>query len=143
MTSWTDDFQTVTLFVKDLAAARRFYREVFGLPSHFEDENCAVFRFGPVQINLLDVRAAPELVAPAEIGGDGVRVVMTIGVDDVDAVARDVAARGATLLNGPLDRPWGVRTASFCDPDGHVWEVAAPVSPAPPPARSESAAGNA
>ena len=28
------------------------------------------------------------------------------------------------LLNGPLDRPWGVRTASFSDPGGHIWEIA-------------------
>jgi uncharacterized glyoxalase superfamily protein PhnB len=24
-----------------------------------------------------------------------------------------------------MDREWGVRTASFTDPDGHIWEVAA------------------
>jgi lactoylglutathione lyase len=24
-----------------------------------------------------------------------------------------------------MDRVWGVRTAAFADPDGHVWEVAA------------------
>jgi uncharacterized glyoxalase superfamily protein PhnB len=29
-----------------------------------------------------------------------------------------------SLLNGPLDRPWGVRTATFTDPDGHIWEIA-------------------
>jgi uncharacterized glyoxalase superfamily protein PhnB len=32
---------------------------------------------------------------------------------------------GVDLLNGPVDRPWGVRTPSFRDPAGHVWEVAA------------------
>jgi uncharacterized glyoxalase superfamily protein PhnB len=28
------------------------------------------------------------------------------------------------LLNGPMNRPWGIRTAAFTDPDGHIWEVA-------------------
>jgi uncharacterized glyoxalase superfamily protein PhnB len=28
------------------------------------------------------------------------------------------------LINGPIDRPWGMRTACFADPDGHVWEIA-------------------
>jgi uncharacterized glyoxalase superfamily protein PhnB len=28
------------------------------------------------------------------------------------------------LLNGPMDRPWGIRTAAFADPAGHVWEIA-------------------
>ncbi len=32
--------------------------------------------------------------------------------------------RGVALLNGPVDRPWGVRTAAFADPSGHVWEIA-------------------
>jgi uncharacterized glyoxalase superfamily protein PhnB len=32
------------------------------------------------------------------------------------------------LLNGPLNRPWGVRTASFTDPGGHIWEVAQELS---------------
>ncbi len=30
----------------------------------------------------------------------------------------------AGLLNGPVDRPWGMRTASFTDPGGHIWELA-------------------
>jgi len=33
-----------------------------------------------------------------------------------------------TLLNGPMDREWGVRTASFTDPDGHIWELAQALS---------------
>jgi uncharacterized glyoxalase superfamily protein PhnB len=28
------------------------------------------------------------------------------------------------LLNGPIDRPWGRRTAAFADPAGNVWEIA-------------------
>jgi uncharacterized glyoxalase superfamily protein PhnB len=31
---------------------------------------------------------------------------------------------GVDLVNGPIDRPWGRRTASFADPSGHVWEIA-------------------
>ena len=48
----------------------------------------------------------------------------TIGVDDVDAMCAELAKRGVELLNGPIDRPWGVRTAAFRDPAGHVWEIA-------------------
>jgi lactoylglutathione lyase len=33
-------------------------------------------------------------------------------------------SRGVALLNGPIDRPWGMRTASFRDPDGYIWEIA-------------------
>ncbi|MGW2082190.1 VOC family protein [Streptomyces sp. NPDC001939] len=48
----------------------------------------------------------------------------TLPVDDVDAMCKALTARGVTLLNGPMDRPWGIRTASFRDPGGHVWEIA-------------------
>lgn len=33
-------------------------------------------------------------------------------------------ALGIDLVNGPIDRPWGIRTALFADPDGHLWEFA-------------------
>ncbi len=54
----------------------------------------------------------------------GSRMQFTIGVEDVDAMCAQLAERGVTLLNGPMDRPWGVRTASFRDPGGHIWEIA-------------------
>ena len=48
---------------------------------------------------------------------------ISIEVDDVDAMCAELAARGVKLLNGPMDRPWGIRTASFQDPAGHIWEI--------------------
>ena len=33
-------------------------------------------------------------------------------------------SRGVAMLNGPIDRPWGKRTAAFLDPSGTVWEIA-------------------
>ena len=54
----------------------------------------------------------------------GVRSQFTLFVEDVDAKAAELQGRGVELLNGPMDRPWGIRTASFRDPGGHVWEIA-------------------
>jgi catechol 2,3-dioxygenase-like lactoylglutathione lyase family enzyme len=123
---WPGPIEAITLFTEDLAATKDFYLAVFGLPVHYEDENSAVFRFGESLINLLDVSQAPELVGPAAVAGReaGVRMQFTLGVEDVDAACRRLQARGATLLNGPVDRPWGIRTASFRDPGGHIWEIA-------------------
>ena len=45
-------------------------------------------------------------------------------VDDVDGVRPDLDKAGVALLSGPADRPWGMRTMTFADPDGHVWEIA-------------------
>jgi len=77
-------------------------------------------------VNLLEVGQAPSLVAPATVASPdaGVRFQFTLGVDDVDSMCDELRARGVELLNGPMDRPWGIRTASFRDPGGHIWEIA-------------------
>lgn len=126
MSDWPGGIAAITLFVEDLGEAKRFYREVFGLPVHYEDYNSAVFEFGGTLINLLQVDQAPALVAPAAVASQsaGVRFQFTLGVDDVDATCAELEGRGVELLNGPIDRPWGIRTASFRDPGGHIWEIA-------------------
>ena len=77
-------------------------------------------------INVLSAAAAVELVEPASVAseGSGVSAVYTLRVADVDATTAGLEAAGVKLLSGPLDRPWGVRTASFQDPSGHTWELA-------------------
>jgi uncharacterized glyoxalase superfamily protein PhnB len=69
------------------------------------------------------------LIAPAGVGSreGGSRFQLTIWVDDTDAVCEELAKRGVDRLNGPIDREWGMPTASFTDPDGHIWEVAAKI----------------
>jgi catechol 2,3-dioxygenase-like lactoylglutathione lyase family enzyme len=125
VSSWPGSIRAITLFVEDLQASKRFYRDVFGLPITFEDESSAVFDFGNTLINLLKISEAHELIAPATVASHeaGSRMQFTLLVDDVDAASADLTARGVELLNGPIDRPWGLRTASFSDPAGHVWEI--------------------
>jgi catechol 2,3-dioxygenase-like lactoylglutathione lyase family enzyme len=124
--AWPGAIDAITLFVEDLEVAKRFYREVFELPVVFEDDSSAVFRFGETLVNLLKTSEAPGLVEPAAVAtrDAGVRFQFTLGVDDVDAMCEELKGRGVDLLNGPMDRPWGIRTASFRDPAGHIWEIA-------------------
>ena len=122
--------EAITLFVGDLATTKAFYTDVFGHPLVHEDPEAVTFRFGSLLVNLLVVGSAAELIEPARVGADaeGSRFVLTVGVPDVDAACARLAALDVGLLNGPMDRPWGVRTAAFADPDGHVWELAAPIA---------------
>jgi catechol 2,3-dioxygenase-like lactoylglutathione lyase family enzyme len=124
--AWPRGIDAITLFVEDLETTKEFYRRAFGLPVHYEDDDSAVFNFGGLLINLLKVSEAPELIEPAAVAAPdaGSRFQFTIGVDDVDAMCADLASRGVEMLNGPIDRPWGIRTASFRDPAGHIWEIA-------------------
>lgn len=123
---WPKGISAITLFVEDLATAGQFYRDVFGLAVVFEDDESVVFRFGGTLVNLLKSTAAGELIEPAVVAPReaGSRLQLTIDVDDVDAMCADLLKRGVVLLNGPFDRPWGVRTACFMDPGGHIWEIA-------------------
>jgi len=120
----------ITLFVEDPQRSKSFYQDVFDLPAIYEDEDAAAFRFENMILNLLKIPAARDLIEPGAVAsreaGSGFQ--LTIGVDDVDAACSQLAARGVSLLNGPMDREWGMRTASFTDPDGHIWEVAQELS---------------
>jgi catechol 2,3-dioxygenase-like lactoylglutathione lyase family enzyme len=124
--AWPSGIGAITVFAEDFAETRQFYVDVFGLPIAFEDESSAAFDFGNTLINVLDARDAPELIAPTPVAAPdaGARAQFTINVEDVDATCAELERRGVTLLNGPIDRPWGVRTAAFADPAGHIWEVA-------------------
>lgn len=123
---WPGDIAAITLFVDDLEESKHFYMRAFSLALTFEDSDSAVFRFGDMLVNLLKVTAAPELIEPACVAprDSGSRFVLTIHVDDVDARCADLQRNGVAIVNGPVDRPWGPRTASFSDPSGHIWEIA-------------------
>lgn len=121
-----DRIEVVTLFVDDIDEAKAFYQKVFAPEVVYEDAVSSVLKFSGTMINLLKVTEAPQLVEPSVVAapGSGARVLLTIKVDAVDAVCAELRKLGVTLLNGPIDRPWGRRTAAFADPSGHVWEVA-------------------
>jgi catechol 2,3-dioxygenase-like lactoylglutathione lyase family enzyme len=127
--AWPKGINAITLFVENLEVMRQFYEKVFGLPIIFEDPNSTVFSFGTTIINLLKVAEAGELIGPAKVANReaGTRFVFTIEVDDVDTMCAELTARGVELLNGPMNRPWGIRTASFMDPSGYIWEIAKPL----------------
>jgi lactoylglutathione lyase len=113
----------ITLFTEDKDRAKEFYTRAFDAAPLMEDETSALFRFENTMINLVDARSAAEMIAPGTIG-TGSRLQLSIFVEDVDATIEELRGRGVELLNGPIDRPWGQRTAAFADPDGHIWEVA-------------------
>lgn len=119
----------ITMFVADHERAKSFYEQAFDAEIVYEDEDAIAFKFESIIVNLLVTREAHELIGPAVVAEQeaGSRFQLTINVLDTDAVCEELARRGVTLLNGPIDRPWGLRTAAFADPDGHIWEVAAEI----------------
>lgn len=126
MPSSLKQVSAISLFVEDVPAAKQFYHVVFGAETVVEDNVSAALRFDNLILNLLDVGSAGEIIEPHAPGAHnaGSRFQLSIWVDDVDAVCTRLRERGVTLLAGPKDRPWGMRTANFIDPSGHSWEVA-------------------
>jgi len=124
--SWAKRVFAVTLFTDDLAESTRFYRDVLEMPVLNEDATSCAFRFpGGILINVVTLAATHDLIEPAPVGGAGTpaRMMLTLEVGDVDAVHERLSGRGVHFLNGPMDRPWGPRTATFADPSGHCWEL--------------------
>ena len=120
-----NEVEVITLFVDEIASSRAFYAKVFAPEIVWEDAVSSVLRFGSLLINLLEVSRAPPLVEPLRVAESsaGARALLTIRVVDVDQVCSALREIGVDLLNGPINRPWGRRTASFADPSGHVWEI--------------------
>jgi catechol 2,3-dioxygenase-like lactoylglutathione lyase family enzyme len=119
----------ITMFIEDRDRAKAFYERALDASPVYEDDNSVVFKLENMVVNLLVSREAHDLIQPAPVAepGTGSRFQLTVWVDDTDAACRELGRRGIELLNGPMDRPWGLRTAAFADPDGHVWEVAAEI----------------
>ncbi|GAA4959210.1 VOC family protein [Actinoplanes utahensis] len=64
------------------------------------------------------------------------RTLLSIEVDDVDALLPRVEAAGGRLLGPPNDMPWGQRVAHVHDPDGNMVNLTCPV-PAREPAAQQ------
>lgn len=126
MISELQKIECCTLFVENLAPVRAFYEDVFGLKTVYEDKVSAVLKFENLMINLLQISEAPQLITPAKVAGQssGSRLLFTVLVKNVDSVCERLQQHKVKLLNGPINRPWGRRTAAFTDPAGNAWEVA-------------------
>jgi lactoylglutathione lyase len=119
----------ITLFVEDPERSKEFYGRVFAAEPVFEDESSVAFKVGDVFLNLLKRgEAVVELLGPVPASGSGASFELTIFVEDVDAECVELGRREVSIVHGPLDRPWGMRTAAFLDPDGYVWEIATEIS---------------
>lgn len=131
MNSKLKRINVVVLFVSDLDRTKAFYQDTLGLSLNGEDEKSSVFEFEGTLLILLDVSSAQDLLsidAVAASPPSGARSLLVSFVEDVDAIYSDFTAKGVEFVRTPIDRPWGLRTAHFKDPEGNIWEIAQPVA---------------
>jgi uncharacterized protein len=129
----------ITLAVADLERALAFYRDGLGLESEgvigTEFVGSDVEPAGAVGMFHLEGGLILALYPRTELAKDasipfekaktgefsiGHAVASRAAVDELLARA---AARGAVVTAPPADRPWGIYSGYFRDPDGHLWEV--------------------
>jgi catechol 2,3-dioxygenase-like lactoylglutathione lyase family enzyme len=124
MTEWEREIGAMTLYVPDLDRAQEFYQAVFGLEAQTMDESTVMVRFKNMYVFLHKSATAqhpqPEIQEEAQNGVGQFAIIVT----DADAVCAEITERGVKPLSGPADRSWGMRTATFADPAGHIWEIA-------------------
>ncbi len=131
----------VILVVEDLDRALAFYTEVLDLPLGHRAGSYAQLATGATRVGLYERAAMSHLLGRRLDAPDPDRPGFELGflVPDCDAAYTELVRRGAEPAVAPTDRPWGQRTAYVRDPDGHLVELAATLSPAPPSSASASA----
>ncbi len=114
------------LFVRDLARCLTFYRDTLGLEVTESTPERVAVHMENVYFLLLEVSAAAHMISEEanalKIEG-GPRVLLAAGVEDVDVAYEALKAKGVAFLRPPTNQPWGLRTAYFADPEGHLWEI--------------------
>jgi catechol 2,3-dioxygenase-like lactoylglutathione lyase family enzyme len=129
----------ITLAVADLQRSLDFYRDGLGLESpgivgtEFTGDEVtpagAVAMFRLEGGSILSLYPRTELAkdgnvppGPAQSGEFSIGQLVA-SRDEVDAVMAQAEAAGATLTDPPHERPWGIYSGYFRDPDGHLWEI--------------------
>jgi lactoylglutathione lyase len=115
----------ITLFVEDEQRSKEFYEHVFELAAVDEGHGTVILKLDNLFLRLLKRdEAEHEMLGQVPLAGphSGASVQLAIRVEDVDALCAELAERGASIVYGPVDRPWGVRNAGLVDPDGHIWQ---------------------
>ncbi len=128
-----DHVTVLTLGVDDLERSMKFYRDGLGLPTRglmgteWEHGTIALFDLqGKLKLALfprgdlaLDARIKQSSPSPTEFS-----IGQSVGSKaEVDAVMKQAERAGATVTDPAHDRPWGVYSGYFADPDGHLWEI--------------------
>ncbi len=124
----------ITLGVRDLARARRFYEQGLGWrASALGGDEVAFYQCGGMIVGLFGeaaLAADAELPPPGVARGDapafrGVALAQNVAERQaVDALLAEAQKAGGRIVRAATEKWWGGYAGYFADPDGHLWEVA-------------------
>jgi catechol 2,3-dioxygenase-like lactoylglutathione lyase family enzyme len=115
------------IFVRDMAAMRRFYEDILGFPLLRElSPGWMEYRIGGNTLALArPSRTAAD--APTPNGSASLQLAFKVSASEVDQCADVLVRQGINLLSPPTDQVFGHRTLFFRDPDGNLLEVFADI----------------
>jgi catechol 2,3-dioxygenase-like lactoylglutathione lyase family enzyme len=116
----------VTLGVRDLERARRFY-EALGWKRGNKHAEVVFFQLNGVVLALWsrESLAADAGLSSAGNGFAGIALAYNArSREDADAVLAEAGSAGGKVVKPAKDTFWGGYSGYFADPDGHLWEVA-------------------
>lgn len=117
----------VTLGVRDLGRAVRFYRDGLGWTPAVEMGEFVLFQMGGAALALHphDLLAEDAGLSAGPRAFGGVTLAQNVASrEEVDRTIAGACAAGATLLRAASEKDWGGYSGYFADPDGHPWEIA-------------------
>lgn len=117
----------ITLGVRDLAAAIKFYEAGLGFPRMESPPEVAFFTLNGSWLGLYSRNAlAEDATVPSEGNGfEGFTLSHNVSSEEeVEKVMGEALAAGATLVKAAQKVFWGGYSGYFKDPDGHLWEIA-------------------
>jgi catechol 2,3-dioxygenase-like lactoylglutathione lyase family enzyme len=100
---------------QDIAAAKRFYGEIFGLN--------VLMDHGWIVTYGSDAKMTVQISIASQGGSNTPVPDISIEVDDVDAMLKRVKKAGFTIEYGPVNESWGVRRFYVRDPFGKLVNV--------------------
>jgi catechol 2,3-dioxygenase-like lactoylglutathione lyase family enzyme len=129
----------ITLAVSDLEESLAFYRDGLGLQTNgvigteFKGDGThasgEAVMFELENGLILALYSRTDLALDAnQPGGTSSSTEFSIGhlvqsKEEVDTLLNQAKAAGATVTEEPYERPWGIYSGYFKDPDGHLWEI--------------------
>ena len=117
----------ITLGVRDLATAVKFYEAGLGFPRMESPPDVAFFTLNGSWLGLYSRNALAEdaTVPPEGNGFEGFTLSHNVSSEEeVEKVMGQALAAGATLVKAAQKVFWGGYSGYFKDPDGHLWEIA-------------------
>jgi uncharacterized protein len=117
----------ITLGVKNLAAARRFYAEGLGWQPAQENDEIVFFQTGGMVFALFlrDKLAEDFQAAPNSFGKPAFALAYNVREkSEVDPLLKRAANAGGTILKPAREASWGGYSGYFADPEGFPWEIA-------------------